>query len=620
MGANPLTVRDQRPLLHQCNRLNFPSSLWYCPAMFPLLKFISLCLALIMLAVTASPLSAAEPVVVRVQGVEGEVLKNVEAALSPPDGLIRDNTVDRLWLDRYATQAEAKTRTALEPFGYYRAGVSTALTGSVEDGFVLNVKVAPGDPVRLSGVKVEAQGPGASEDAVKTAVTAFPLKAGDVLLHQKYETGKGEILTRTQSLGYLDAEFQTHEIDVSPAAGSARITLVLQTGPRYRFGEVTFEGAPLYPDELLRRYVTFKSGAPFSYDRLGRTQTNLVGSGYFREVTVLPRKDEAINLEAPVLISLKPAPKRTIRPGVGYGTDTGFRGSVSYKELNLFHLGHTLTVEATAAQNFQGIGAGYVIPSPTNMKTMTGLQANLQREEVTSYLSTLAALEISRTHSFGGGRIGTAYLRLQYEQFTVGLQDTSARLVMPGIRFSGRKYDNIIRPTNGYNYSLELRGTHQLLGSDTGFIQAVAEGAYLVQLPGRLTLGTRAKVGATWQDDPLTDLPASLRFFAGGDTSVRGYAYKSLGPKNSIGEVIGGPDLLQGSVELERALFESWGVSLFYDVGNAFKSFSDFRFYTGAGIGLHYYTRIGGLNLSLARQVGVSDPGFRVHFSIGFQP
>ena len=573
-----------------------------------------------MLAGAVSPLFAAEPVVVRVKGVEGEVLKNVEAALSPPEGLLRDGKVDRLWLDRYASQAEVLTRTALEPYGYYHAGVTTALTGTEQDGFVLNVMVMPGDPVRLSVVKVEAQGPGASEEAVKTAVAAFPLKPGDVLLHQKYETGKGEILSRTQALGYLDATYLTHEIEVATATGSASITLVLQTGPRYRFGEVTFEGAPLYPDELLRRYVAFKTGAPFSYDRLGRTQSNLVGSGYFKEVTVLPRKDEAADLEVPVLINLKPAPKRIIRPGVGYGTDTGFRGSVSYKELNLFDLGHTLTVEATVAQNFQGIGAGYVIPSPTNMKTMTGLQANLQREEVTSYLSTLAALELSRTHSFGGGRIGTAYLRLQYEQFTVGLQDTSARLVMPGLRFSGRKYDNIIRPTDGYNYSLELRGTHQALGSDTGFIQAVAEGAYLAPLPGRLTLGTRAKVGATLQDDPLKDLPASLRFFAGGDTSVRGYAYKSLGPTNAIGEVIGGSDLLQGSVELERALFESWGLSLFYDVGNAFKSFSDFRFYQGAGIGLHYYTRVGGLNLSLARQIGVSDPGFRVHFSIGFQP
>jgi translocation and assembly module TamA len=588
--------------------------------MFPLLRAIFLCLALIVLAGAMSPLLAAAPVAVRVKGVEGELLKNVQAALSPPDGLVRDGMVDRLWLEQYVVQAEAKTRTALEPFGYYHVGVSTALTGSEKDGYILNVMVIPGEPVRLTEVIVETQGPGAAEEALKSAVAAFPLQKGGVLLHQKYESGKGEILSRIQALGYLDAGFTTHEIRVSPATGSARITLILKTGPRYRFGEVTFEGAPLFPEELLQRYLAFKTGAPFSYDRLGRTQSNFVGSGFFREVTVLPRKDEAVDLLVPISVSLKPSPKRTIRPGVGYGTDTGFRGSVSYKELNLFQMGHVLTVEATVAQNFQGIGAKYVIPSPLNLRTQTGIQVNLQREEVTTYLSTLAALEVNRTYSFGGGRIGTAYVRLQYEQFTVGLQDTSARLVMPGLRFSARKFDNIIRPTSGYNYSLELRGTHQILGSDTGFIQTIAEGAYLTPLPARLTLTTRAKVGATWQDDRLAELPVSIRFFAGGDTSVRGYAFKSLGPKNIIGEVIGGPDLLQGSLELERALFESWGVSLFYDVGNAFQSFSDFRLYQGAGVGLHYYTRVGGLNLSLARQIGVTDPGFRVHFSIGFQP
>lgn len=585
-----------------------------------LLCLVILCLALSILAGHLSPLQAAEPVKVQVRGIEGEPLKNVEATLAPPEGLVRDGAVDRPWLDHFAAQAEDKVRKALEPFGYYRAAVITALAGSEEEGFVLNVLVAPGEPVRLTEVKVEALGPGGSQEEVKNAVAAFPLAAGDQLLQQRYESGKGNLLSRVQSLGYLDAAFTVHEVRVTPAAGTARIALLLQTGERYRFGTVTFEGAPLYPDDLLRRYLAFQRGAPFSFDRLGRTQSNLSGSGYFREVTVFPVKEESVDREIPVRVRLQPAPGRTLRPGVGYGTDTGFRGALSYKELNLFRRGHVLTVEGTAGETFQGIAAGYVIPSPDNMRTMTGFQANLQREEVTSYLSTLAALEASRTQSFGGGRLGTAYLRLQYEEFTVGLEDSSARLVMPGIRFSGRRYDSIIRPTSGYNYSLELRGTHRVLGSDTGFIQAIAEGARLTPLPGRLTLGTRARIGATWQDDPLADLPASLRFYAGGDTSVRGYAYKSLGPANLLGEVVGGRNLIQGSVELERALFDDWGVSLFYDLGNAFQSFSDFRLYQGAGIGLHYYTKVGGMNLSLARQVGVGDPGFRVHFTIGFQP
>ncbi len=577
-------------------------------------------LFLVILAGSASTLPAAETVKVRVEGVEGELLLNVRAALTPPEALLQDGKMDRLWLEYYAGQAETRSRTALEPFGYYRAKVTAILSGAQQDGFILNVSITPGEPVRLTQVKVELQGPGSSEGSLGALLAAFPLKEGDILLHQRYERSKGELLAMAQNLGYLDAGYPTHQVRVTTATGTAQITLLLQTGHRYRFGQVTFQGAPLLPDELLRRYLTFKGGAPFSYDKLGRSQANLSGSGYFKEVYLSPLKDEAVDFEVPVRVRLTPAPERTLRPGIGYGTDTGFRGSLSYKDLNLFHRGQTLTLEGTAAENFQGIAAGYIIPSPDSLKSMSGFQANIQRENVTSYLSTLAALEASRSQSFGNGALGSAYFRLQYEQFTVGLQDSSARLVMPGLRFSGRRYDSITRPTGGYNYGVELRGTHRLLGSDTGFIQLLAEGAGLIPLPGRLTLGTRGKIGATWQDDPLAGLPASLRFYAGGDTSVRGYAYKSLGTRDATGTVIGGRDLLQGSMELERALFDNWGLSLFYDLGNAFNSFTDLRLYQGAGIGLHYYTRVGGLNLSLARQLGVADPGLRIHFTIGFQP
>ena len=79
----------------------------------------------------------------------------------------------------------------------------------------------------------------------------------------------------------------------------------------------------------------------------------------------------------------------------------------------------------------------------------------------------------------------------------------------------------------------------------------------------------------TWQKDPLTDLPPSLRFYAGGDRSVRGYTYQSLGPKDASGNVIGGKHLLVGSVEVEYAISKSWSMALFYDVGNAFNNFED---------------------------------------------
>ena len=117
----------------------------------------------------------------------------------------------------------------------------------------------------------------------------------------------------------------------------------------------------------------------------------------------------------------------------------------------------------------------------------------------------------------------------------------------------------------------------------------------------------------------MAELPPSIRFFAGGDQSVRGFSYQSLGPRDASGLVVGGSDLLVGSAELERALFQNWGVSLFYDTGNAFDAFNNLQFQQAGGVGLHYYTPVGGLNLSLAKRLGVNREVYYIHFTVGFQ-
>ena len=281
--------------------------------------------------------------------------------------------------------------------------------------------------------------------------------------------------------------------------------------------------------------------------------------------------------------------------------------------------GHEFYSNLYISERLQGIAAGYILPDAVDIRSSTVLQLNLQQEDVTTYTSRLIALELDKNQSFGKRELGTAYIKLQREEYTIGAQDSSARLVLPGLRLSGDHYDNPTRPTRGFRYAFDLRGTHQLLGSDTELLQLISAGSWLLPLPWRLSLQTRAKAGITLLSDPLSDLPPSLRFFAGGDQSVRGYSYQSLGPTDAAGQVVGGKHLFSGSVELERALFSDWGVSVFYDAGNAFDSFTEVRLFEGAGVGVHYYTPVGALNLSVARQIGVDDPGFRIHFTVGFE-
>jgi translocation and assembly module TamA len=562
---------------------------------------------------------AAQPVEIVVEGIEGDARKNVLEALVLPYGLVKDGTVDRLWLERFVRQAQQNVVAALEPFGYYSARVTINIETPKADQYRLRVKVEAGKPVIVSDVSVSVTGRGASESSLTALATAFPLHKGDVLLHQSYEQARRGLQARAQELGYLDAEYTIHEIRMNPAANSAHITLVLETGERYYFHSVTIEGAPDYPDAFLRRYITFGPGDVFSYTKLAESQIQLNNSERFREVIVLAEKQNAQEFKIPVRVLLKPVPRRSLRPGIGYGTDTGARFSLRYRDLNMFHQGHEFYSNLFISERLQGLATSYIIPSDKDIRTFTSAQINVQREDITTYNSQLISLELARSSSFGNQKQGTAYVKFQQEEYTISNQDSSARYVLPGIRFSDNHYDSMIRPSSGFRYALDLRGTSQALGSTTQLLQLLTEASHILSLPWRLSLQTSAKADITFFSDPLSDLPPSLRFFAGGDQSIRGYAYQSLGPRDAAGNVVGGKHLLTGCVELQRAVLEDWAVSVFYNAGNAFDSFSDLTLFQAAGVGVHYFTPVGALNLSVARQIGVEDPGYRIHFTVGFE-
>jgi translocation and assembly module TamA len=563
--------------------------------------------------------SAADPFEVVIKGLEGELLENVKAALAVPPGLVHNGKVDGLWAERFERQAPEKVRAAVEPFGYYNPRISTSLESTGEGTYRLAVEVDAGPPVYLTEVEVSVNGSGADEQSLKSLASSFPLMNGDILRQDKYEEAKGALISRAVGLGYLDASFPVHEILVNRKKSQASIRLTLESGPRYRFGDTRFEGAPQYPVAFLRRFLTFKSGEVFSSAKLGETQLNLMNSERFSDVIISPEKEKAVGLKVPVAVRLTPAPSRHLRIGAGYGTDTGPRVSFDYRSLNFLKRGREAKASLNVSGRIQGFGAAYIVPSAGSIDSYSEVLLNLKREHVTTYRNKTISVEGDRTRSFGHGRIGTAYLRLQREDFTIGADRSKARLVMPGFRFSARRYDSLVRPTRGYRYAIELKGTHRALGSSTSFIQLEADGDAVLPLPWRLSLMSRFKAGLTLQSESFRELPASIRFFAGGDRSVRGYGYQTLGPKDSTGTVIGGKNILVASVELDRAILRDWGVAAFFDMGNAFDSFANFKLYKGAGVGVRYYTRIGAIRLDFARQIDVPNPGFRVHITVGFE-
>ncbi|MGA7826238.1 MAG: outer membrane protein assembly factor [Geobacteraceae bacterium] len=562
---------------------------------------------------------ATEPVEIIVNGVEDELQENVQAALALPTGLVKDGVVNLPWLELFREDIPQNAREALEPFGYYNAQVNTVLKKPAENEYRILVNVTPGKPVTVKEVTIRLRGPGAEEAALKRIARSFRLRKGDILVQSSYERGKSRLQSKALELGYLDATFTSHQIQVSRSEASARITLEMDTGPQYRFGETIFTGAPQFPDRFLQRYLDYKSGEIFSETKLAQSQINLSSSDRFKGVLLSPEREDAHDNIMPVLAQLSPQPRQRLRPGIGYGTDTGVRGTVRYKDVNLFHLGHEINAEIKISQRLQGIAAGYLAPSYRDARSSLGLQVNFQREDTDSYTNRVVSVEGTWNRTLLRGQLLTIYLKPQWEAYTVGSQKSTSVLVLPGIRFNQRDFDDLIRPRKGFSYTLEGRGTHQYLGSSTGLFQLITSANTVLPLPWRFSLISRVMAGVTFQNEPLKELPASLRFFAGGDRSVRGYAYQSLGPKDATGTVIGGKNLLTMSVELDRALFKNWALAGFFDAGNAFDSLGNLRLYKGAGVGIRYFTPIGAIKLDLARQIAVDNPSYRVHFSVGFE-
>jgi translocation and assembly module TamA len=217
------------------------------------------------------------------------------------------------------------------------------------------------------------------------------------------------------------------------------------------------------------------------------------------------------------------------------------------------------------------------------------------------------------TERWGWGEVGS--LKLLNENFDVSQDDATSVLLIPGVAWSKTWADDTIYTRQGGKLSLSLSGATSALLSDTSFVQMVVRGKYIYSVTDNGRLITRGVLGATEVTD-FKKLPSSLRFFAGGDSSLRGFDFESLGPIGDDGQVNGGRYLAVGSVEYEHMLFGKWGAAIFSDFGNAIDRWHD-PFEYSVGVGLRWRSPIGLIRLDVAK--GLSDPEdpFGIHFVIG---
>lgn len=561
-------------------------------------------------AVGARPAYAAE-LEVQVIGLPEPLESAVRAAITVQSYAGRD--VGRYELRRALRGAEAQIRRALEPFGYYTPTVARDVART--NGLVVVVfRVDLGAPVIVRRTDVHVPGSAALLDPVASALAAFEPRQGEPLVHATYEASKDRIADALRAMGYIDARPELARVAVSAEDRVADIELAFAPGRRRRFGEVQFSGLQL-PEQVVRGYIPWPEGTPYAASALLELQEQLAATGYFSSVSVQPDLENAGPEVVPIDVEVVAAARTAYSAGLFVSTDVGPGGRVGVERRWANRRGHSYSIDLGYASSLARASLSYRIPRPgssTRALRFGGAYTDEQTDTSRSRNARLVAAE-TRTGWYGFNRsLGMQYLSGTFE---IGEETRSSSLLYADLGLSRRRADDVLIPRRGSSITLGLRAAPFRWVSDARFVQVRADGRVIRAFGDRSRVLVHFATGVMSVDE-FDALPPELRFFAGGDRSLRGFGFQAVGETDDSGDVIGGEYLVTAGLELEHYIVKQWGMAVFIDAGDAFRS--DPSLNVAAGIGLRWKSPVGVVRLDVARPIRTElDDGWRFHVVIG---
>jgi len=560
---------------------------------------------------------------VRVEGLTGEYEKyekNVLALLGIyQERKDKDLSVARL--EALHRRAPDQIRKALAPFGLYRVQVKDTLTRppAADGTWVADYQVVPGEPVRVGQAKESVDycitGPGAEDPIFPKE---FPMQPGHVLLHLEYDKATDHIRGLAARHGYLDYELTRNRALIDLDNYEAIIQFHLEIGPRYYLGDVSFT-QDLLDDRHLAQFVGFEPGAHYNPEALLTLQGNLLGTEYYERVEIVPRKEKAgEDRTVPIEVIATPNKANKHRFGFGYATDVGPRVTLEWRRRYLTRWGHTLKLETNISQPFQRLKGDYRIPIGNPLRDYITIRPDLRSYDIASQKGNTQTLQVAHSVVTLGGWRRTTGIDYRREQFEVAADDAElVNELVPNITWSKTVTDDPVYTTNGYRIKFALLGTTQGLISPASYLSGSARVKWIKSFLDNYRFIARSDLGASWANSVL-DLPASRRYFAGGDNSIRGWALDVLGPDDPITkEAVGGRYLAVGSLELERRIRGNWSGAVFTDFGNAFDPDFTRQVEVGAGLGIRWRSPLGQIRLDVAFALTKEGSPARLHIVIG---
>lgn len=545
-----------------------------------------------------------------ITGLSDELEANVRA-LSPLSTTACDTPQWRV--ERLVRRADDNVRQALRALGYYSPVIEKSLRFEA-DCWHAEFVIDAGQPVRLSATSVTIDGPAADDPEFLARLADDALQNGDVLHHGRYENFKASFVRAATFTGYFDADFTRSAVNVDPASLSADLDLVFTSGPRYRISEVTFtEG--ILRDSLLASYSDIRPGEPYSGKLINDLQQALAGSAYFRSVSIVTEPLDEAAKTVPVRVNLTPAKRRLFSAGGGFTTDMGPHLRLGYANRRRNDRGHQFESRLYVSPVDSEINTAYRWPRKDPRSDWLSIVGSVQHKETDTSEFDKVTLGVLRTERVGRSWLESRYINYEWEDFLVGDQADSSQLLIIGSNWEKAVGRALGRATDGYRLNFDVRGASDALGSDTSFLQLRTKLRWIRPFGDKTRLLASANLGLTAKDQ-LSELPASVRFFSGGDRSVRGYEFQSLGPTNADGAVIGGSHQVDLSLEIDRLFRDKWAIAAFVDSGTAFDE-TDFDFSTGVGLGVRWYSPLGPIRLDFAHPLDDPDTSLRVHISLG---
>jgi len=586
-----------------------------------------------------------------IEGVDGEIADNIEVYLEGLDG-------EEYSADRLRAEVARLTQEATRVFGYYEPLLDISFDDPENPDDVF-IRVDKGEAVKIEVLDITVVGEAAEDEPFRLAVDAYPQQEGDILLHAPYDSLKGKLSGLTLERGYFDWNWTDTRMEVRPWANSARIYLGLDSGPRYHYGNVSISGSHIV-EERLRNLIPFEAGDLYLASDVAEYNNELGKTEWFKSISVRPRLERqkgALALPAqdswwyavdtpgidapytgprvtrqalasalalnppdypsmPIDVVVTPADRHQFEAGIGFATDVGPRLQFSWEQPWINRWGHSLDHQLYLSAPDQQFSGTYNMPLDDPLRDSYRLQYGLRNQDIEDTESFESTVDFGRRWLFDNDWEQIVYLRATYEDFTQADESNQVLLLYPGVQWSRTRTRNPQFPTWGDRQSLNLQYSSESWGSDAEFFRMTGDTAWIRKLGDDNRFIGRLGVGVIETSD-FEDIPPSLRFFTGGDTSVRGYSYESLSPEDEDGQLTGGQNEFTASVEAQRRITGKWWGAAFVDAGDAFDEWWPSELNKSAGLGVRWISPVGPIRFDVAHPFDDEDDNYRLHFAIG---